>query len=202
MSKMRKTSLSHTFTLSITLFTACVIVFSAWFFYRQERAVLMAELQRHGVALAENLAFNCEYDLLFTDVESLSKLVDGVVQDQDVIYALIINTDGALVVEKDFAHYARVEQTIHERFPQFLELIAPKHPPVQTPNVHFFENPDGTYDIFAPVFFIQNAETRRELLGIVVVGISVERVTGQLRNIQKQVVEVAVFMLVLAIIVA
>ena len=63
-----------------------VISVLSWFFYHQEKSVLLREVQRHGLALAENLAYNAEYSLLFRDVEAVDKLIDGVVLDRDVLF--------------------------------------------------------------------------------------------------------------------
>jgi signal transduction histidine kinase len=262
---MRKTSLSQTFTLSITLFTLCVVGAVAWFSYQQGESVLIGELQRHGVSLAENLAYNSEYGLLFDDVEGSKKLVDGVVQDEDVLYAVILTAEGGIIAEKGLYQYAKLERIVQKRFPEFLKWVE-EHPPtpprrgILTPDpaqegkqpptpfdsaqdrplkgeehpptplkggVHMTriydpESDDDIYDIFAPVFFTptipetsdalekikgmlslgSGTTSERELLGVVVVGISFDRATLLLKQIQRQIVGLAVFIVVLAIIIA
>ena len=84
------------------------------------------------------------------------------------------------------------------------------------------ESDDDIYDIFAPVFFTptisetsdvlekikgmlflgSGTTSERELLGVVVVGISFDRATLLLKQIQRQIVGLAVFIVVLAIIIA
>jgi len=232
---MKRTSLNQTFTLSITLFTLCVIGAVTLFSYYQGKSVLIGELQRHGVSLAENLAYNSEYGLLFDDVEGLKKLVDGVVQDKDVLYAVVMTAEGGIISEKNFYQYARLERIVQKRFPEFLEWLN-ENPPalfdsaqnsavnggMRMTKIYASESDDGIYDIFAPVFFVptvtepsdaQNdaqeilsaealTPAERELLGVVVVGISFDRATLLLRQIQKQIAGLALFIIVLAIIVA
>jgi signal transduction histidine kinase len=218
---MKKTSLNQTFTLSITLFTLCVIGAITWFSYHQEQSVLIVELQRHGISLAENLAHNSEYGLLFTDVDGLTKLADGVVQDKDVLYAVIMTAEGGIVAEKDFYKYSRLEQITQKRFPEFLRLLNTEQDRSGTTRIYAPEDKAGIYDIFVPVFvptvepipepqaggqevWHDDAGTGKkpELLGVVVVGISFDRITHLLRQIQIQILELALFIVILAIIVA
>jgi signal transduction histidine kinase len=218
---MRKTSLNRTFTLSLTLLTLCVIGAVTWFFYHQEQSVLIVELQRHGVSLAENLAYNSEYGLLFTDVDGLNKLADSAVQDKDVLYAVIMTAEGGIVAEKDFYKYARLEQLTQKKFPEFLNLVDIAKDSAGITKIYMPERQDGIYDILAPVFVPTvesstglpegtqqvtpanpGAGKKPELLGVVVIGISFDRVTNLLRRIQKQIVGLALFIVLLAIIVA
>ena len=122
---MKRTSLQHIFTFSITLFTICVIGVVAWFAYQQGKSVLIRELQRHGVSLAENLAYNSEYSVLFSDVEGLTKLVDGVAQDEDVLYVVVMTADGGIIAEKGLYQYSRLERITQKRFSEFLHQTVP-----------------------------------------------------------------------------
>ncbi len=227
---MKRTSLSQTFTLSITLFTLCVVGAVTWFSYYQGKSVLIGELERHGISLAENLAYNSEYGLLFTDVEGLAKLVDGVAQDKDVLYTMVMNAEGVIVAERNFYQYNRLERIVQKRFPEFLELLkeVEGHPPAplkeegRMTKIYPPENNDGIYDIFTPVFFsptvTETSEAQeevkelssiesvtaveQELLGVIVIGLSFDRATQLLSQIQKQILGLALFIVVLAIIVA
>ena len=212
---MRKISLNQIFTLSLALLMLSVISGLSWFFYHQEKSLLLGELQRHGLALAENLSYNAEYSLLFRDVDALEKLVDGMVQDRDVLFALIVDTNNEVVVEKALSPYPKHREKVRERVGEILAF---------TPNVPFTEHHDEeVYYIFIPILvptleedefesFEQAAPdgpdirpmsvSQREISGIAVVGITFERVTESLRDIQQQVLQLALFVLVVAVIVA
>ncbi|MCP4400719.1 MAG: HAMP domain-containing protein [bacterium] len=211
---MKKISLNQIFTLSLALLMLSVISGLSWFFYHQEKSMLLGELQRHGLALAENLAYNAEYSLLFRDVDVLEKLVDGMVQDRDVLFALIVDTDNELMVEKALSSYPKHQENVRERVEEILTF---------SPNVPFTEHHDEeVYYIFIPIlvptledetFGTLNGEhsgpdiramtsPQREISGIAMVGISFERVTESLREIQRQVLQLALFVMVLAVIVA
>lgn len=221
MNLLRRTSLHRTFTLAITLFTLCVIGAVTWFSYQQGKSVLIGEVQRHGMSLTENLAYNSEYDLLFSDVEGLTKLVDGVAQDKDVLYVVIMTADGGIIAEKNLYRYTRLERIVQKRFPEFLTLINTTNALSGMPKIYASDDDEGIYDIFAPVFFepslpdaatvtqsderllaTADASANRELLGVVVVGISFDRATLLLRRIQLQILGLALFIVALAIIVA
>ncbi|MBD3309369.1 HAMP domain-containing protein, partial [candidate division KSB3 bacterium] len=218
-SKLRHISLNQIFTLSLTLFTLCVIGAVTWFFYHQQRSILLRELQRHGLSLAENLAYNSEYGLLFVDVDNLKKLVDGVMQDKDVLFASIVNIDGAVVAQRALQRFPSMQQRIQERVAEILRLLKTEADNTYTPTIYFTEHSGGVYHIFAPVFVpTVEAESedaadpsigmqpitaeKRELLGLTVVGISFERVTALLKEIQRQILGLALFIVILTVVVA
>ena len=223
MNRKKQITLNQIFTISLTLFALCLIGAVTWFFYRQQYTVLSGELQRHGRALAENLAYNSEYGLLFLDLDGLGKLVDGVVQDRDVQFAMIVNTQGVLVAEKALSSLPELQKKIQERVTEILELLKAGNDQPRPPTLYFTEHYEGLYHIFVPVFVptvdvdVANQAmadalpstspspdhpARRELLGLVVVGISLERVTTFLQEIQYQVLGLALFIVVLSIIVS
>lgn len=174
--------------------------------------MLLREVQRHGLALAENLAYNAEYSLLFRDVEVLDKLIDGVVLNRDVLFALIVDTEKEVVAEKALETFPKHQENVQDRVTEIL---------THSPNVPFTEHYENVYHIFIPVFIptieTEGSETsgespesgiqpitaqQREILGMTVVGISFKRVTESLKEIQKQVLQLALVILVLAVIVA
>ena len=204
---MKKISLNQIFTISLALLMLSVISGLSWFFYQQEKSMLLGELQRHGLALAENLAYNAEYSLLFRDIEVLEKLVDGMAQDRDVLFALLVDTENEIVVEKALSPYPAHRKNVQERVEEILTF---------TPNVPFTEHhSDDVYYIFIPILVPTLEDDasespnigptslpQREISGIAVVGISFERVTESLGEMQRQVLQLAVFMTVVAVIVA
>ncbi|PID58862.1 hypothetical protein CSB45_02360 [candidate division KSB3 bacterium] len=211
---MRTISLNLVFTLSLALLMLSVVSVLSWFFYHQEKSLLFSELQRHGLALAENLAYNAEYSVLFRDLDVLEKLLDGIVQDRDVLFALIVDNDNEVVTEKALFSLPTHRKQVLERVGEIL---------TSTPGVPFTEDHDGTlYDIFIPIL-VPTLETEavnepdeegtgsairstsvplREISGIAVVGFTFDGVRESLREIQQQVLQLAVVVMVLAVILA
>ena len=215
----RQNSLNRTFTLALTLLTLCVIGAVTLFSYRQSKSALTGELQNHGLVLTRNLAYNSKYSLLFTDVADLQKLTDGVAQDKDVRYVVILSAEGNILAERDFYKYAKLERLTQQRVPEFLAVVNAAPDPAQTMKLHAPDPADGVSDILAPVFAPTVDSTAnltpppptaldratgnaRDLLGVVVVGISFERINGLLRRAQTQTFGLALFIVALTIIVA
>ncbi len=209
----RRISLNQIFTLSLTLLMFGVIGGMTWFFYHQERLLMFRELQRHGFSLAENLAYNAEYGLLFKDNDILGKLADGVMQDRDVLFAILVDEQGDTLAEKSLHDIPDIRTAVHQRI---REIMA------DTPTVPFTAHYDQMYQIFIPVF-VPTVEKNtdgesddsppeepirtvgaqpRETLGMAVVGISFDRVNDELQDIQKQVVRLAFLVLGVAIVVS
>ncbi len=220
---MKKTSLNQTFTLSLTIFTLCVIGVVTWFFYNRERTVLLRELKRHGLALTENLAYNSEYNLLFFDIDSLKKLVNGVVQNKDVQFAVVVDINGGTVAEKALKEFPTLQKKVLERVFEILTLLKTEEGKTHTQAIFFSEDYDGGYHIFAPIFVptietetenqeeappMESSDIRpvtseeRELLGVAVVGISFERVENLFLDLRKQMLGPVLFIIALAVIIA
>jgi len=174
--------------------------------------MLFHEIQRHGLSIAENLAYNAEYSVLFLDVEVLEKLVEGVMQDRDVLFAMIVDTKGEVIVEKALAAFPERRQNVHSRVSEILAY---------TPNIPFTEHHGNVYYLFIPVFIptvqadsaeysdkasgpdiLPMTDQPREASGMAVVGISFDRMTESLREIQQQGVQLSLGILVFAILVA
>ncbi len=174
--------------------------------------MLFREVQRHGLALAENLAYNAEYNVLFLDVDVLEKLVEGVVQDRDVLFAMIIDTQGEVIVEKALHSFPERRKNVLNRISEIL---------ADTPGIPFTEHHDDMYHIFLPIFVptvqtsseeqsdkprgpdvLPMAEQPHEVSGMVVVGISFNRMTKSLQAIQKQGGRLSLGILILAVIVS
>ena len=209
----RRISLNQIFTLSLALLMLGVIGGMTWFFYHQERLLMFRELQRHGFSLAENLAYNAEYGMLFKDNDLLEKLADGAIQDRDVLFAILIDAQGETLVEKSLQHIPDIRAAVYERVQEIMK---------NTPSVPFTAHSEQMYQIFIPVFVptveknaddeslpslsdepIRTVETQpRETLGMAVVGISFNRVNDELKDIQKQVMRLAFVVLGVAIIVS
>ncbi|GAK54650.1 putative signal transduction histidine kinase [Candidatus Moduliflexus flocculans] len=209
----QRISLNQIFTLLLILLMLGVISGMTWFFYHQERMLMFRELQRHGFSLAENLAYNAEYGLLFKDNDLLEKLADGAMQDRDVLFAILVDEQGDMLVEKSLQSIPELRKAVIQRIHEIMK---------DTPSVPFTAHSDQMYQIFIPVFVptvekdaggtpnaaqaddpIQPQETQpRETLGMAVVGISFDRVNDELKDIQKQVIQLAFLVLGVAIVVS
>ena len=69
-----------------------------------ERTNIRKELEKRGVSLAENLAFNSEYNVLINDRNGLTNLIDGVLRDEDVDYVIIEDVNGKVITSRGSKH--------------------------------------------------------------------------------------------------
>jgi signal transduction histidine kinase len=89
-----KISLAVKFTLSISVLIILTSVALGWFFSRNAVGLIEAALMERGRSLARNLAYNSEYGVLIANRNILQQLVEGVIKEEDVLYAVVQNQEG------------------------------------------------------------------------------------------------------------
>src|SRR5215471_8684668 len=71
----------------------------SWYFLNQTRAIFTEELQRHALSLAINLARNSKNGILAEDPAILHQLVEGVLQEESVLFVLIADAHGKVLAQ-------------------------------------------------------------------------------------------------------
>ena len=82
------------FTLSISVLIVLTSLTLGWSFSRNAVALIKAALMERGRSLARNLSYNSEYGVLIANRNILQQLVDGVIKEEDVLYAVVQNENG------------------------------------------------------------------------------------------------------------
>jgi signal transduction histidine kinase len=82
------------FILSISVLIVFTSLALGWSFSRNAVALIKAALMERGRSLARNLAYNSEYGVLIANQNILQQLVDGVIKEEDVLYAIVQNENG------------------------------------------------------------------------------------------------------------
>jgi signal transduction histidine kinase len=82
------------FTVSISVLVVLTSLTLGWFFSRNAVELIRAALMERGRSLARNLAYNSEYGVLISNQNILQQLVDGVIKEEDVLYAIVQNEEG------------------------------------------------------------------------------------------------------------
>jgi len=80
-----------TFLVSVLVMTAVIVVVD-----HRQRVAIVEELQRRGDALARNLAAISYPPLLLYNFNALEQNVDQVATEADVVYAVVLDADGAV----------------------------------------------------------------------------------------------------------
>jgi signal transduction histidine kinase len=89
-----KAGLPWKFTVSISALIVLTSVTLGWFFGRHGVELIKSGLMDRGRSLARNLAYNSEYGVLIGNENVLRQLVEGVIREEDVLYAVIQNEAG------------------------------------------------------------------------------------------------------------
>ncbi len=82
--------------LVITILTLIILnsVVLSFFFIMHEKDTIGTEQRRRADALAHNLAYTSEYGLLTRNNELLSELINGIMKEEDIIWAQITDEEG------------------------------------------------------------------------------------------------------------
>jgi signal transduction histidine kinase len=82
------------FILSISVLIVLTSLALGWSFSRNAVVLIKAALMERGRSLVRNLAYNSEYGVLIANQNILQQLVDGVIKEEDVLYAVVQNDNG------------------------------------------------------------------------------------------------------------
>jgi signal transduction histidine kinase len=80
--------------LVLTLVVVAVTVVTGYHSLRGARTLLKDQLSERGLVLARNLAVNSGYGVFTEDVLTLNRLLDNVMTEPDVLFAVITDKDG------------------------------------------------------------------------------------------------------------
>jgi signal transduction histidine kinase/HAMP domain-containing protein len=69
----------------------------SWYFLQHTQGLLMAELQKKALSIANNLAYDSKYRMGTDDETLLQELVQGALQEDSVLIAVIADTKGAIL---------------------------------------------------------------------------------------------------------
>jgi len=84
----------------VSLIIVAVCSGLGWYFINQRAEIMNSSLVNTGTILAKNLAYNSRYLLFIEDLEGLGKLVDGVMEVEEVVYVVITGPEGKQLAAK------------------------------------------------------------------------------------------------------
>ena len=98
----RRMSLSAKFsmlTISLILTTSVGVCL---FMVQTELKTYYEELLNHGITIAETASQNCELGIYTEDRSALDQVVQGLSKNQDIVYASVLNSNGAVLASSVF----------------------------------------------------------------------------------------------------
>ncbi|MBD0305465.1 MAG: HAMP domain-containing protein [Nitrospiraceae bacterium] len=96
----RFVSLRTKFVVFISLIIVAVCSGLSWYFIEQQGQSLMRGLTDTGVLLVKNLAHNSRYATIIEDETGLEKFIDGVMENDEVVYAVITRRDESRLIAR------------------------------------------------------------------------------------------------------
>jgi signal transduction histidine kinase/CheY-like chemotaxis protein len=142
------------FMLSMSILIALTSVTLGWFITQHEIELIRVALMDRGKSLVRNLAYNLGYELQFAAEQRLNELLEGVIKQEDVLYAVIRDVAG------DIRAQAQAEQ-VSEIPPMSVprsEFHAPKWPESATRVYVVKWGREQIYEIVQPI----TTQVRRE----------------------------------------
>src|SRR5439155_22999061 len=98
--RCRFISLRTKLTGFVSLIIIAVCSGLGWYFIQQRAEMMHSSLINTGTILAQNLAYNSRHLLFIEDLEGLGKLVDGVMEVDEVVYVVITGPEGKQLAAK------------------------------------------------------------------------------------------------------
>jgi nitrogen fixation/metabolism regulation signal transduction histidine kinase len=164
-----KVGLPWKFTISLSALIVLTSITLGWFFGRSGVALIKGGLMERGRSLAKNLAYNSEYGTLIVNETVLSQLVEGVIREEDVLYAVIQNEAGELLATAHSGQLKKLPPRTAEKRP--LDGIVWTDPLTRAYEIKWGE--DVIYEIAYPIRTRQVKRVREEI------GLTVDETIGR-----------------------
>src|SRR2546428_4633194 len=98
--RRRFISLRTKLTGFVSLIIIAVCSGLGWYFIQQRAEMMTSSLVNTGGILAKTLAYNSRHLVFIEDLEGLGKLIDGVMEVEEVVYVVITGPEGKQLVAK------------------------------------------------------------------------------------------------------
>src|SRR5712692_3032141 len=98
--RRRCISLRTKLTGFVSLIIVAVCSGLGWYFINQRAEMMHSSLINTGTILAKNLAYNSRHLLFIEDLEGLGKLIDGVMEVEEVVYVVVTGPEGRQLAAK------------------------------------------------------------------------------------------------------
>ena len=167
-----------------------------WLSFSRTKDSLEEDLVRRGLSLTKNLAHNSTFGVSIEDTGNLMGFVEGVVDEQDIAYVIVMSRDGEVLAH---SNESEIEKTFSDELTKNA-LLASEASAVKT----FSAGGEALYDLTAPVFsnssgddlFGEGLGSSEGRIGAVRVGISLKSLEARLSDL----INVSIFVTILVVI--
>ncbi|MBN1823399.1 MAG: HAMP domain-containing protein [Endomicrobiales bacterium] len=206
--------------LSVSILIILTSLSLTWFFIKNQIVQVRAALEDRCSMMARNLAYNSEFGVLTTNKNFLKKLNEIVTKEQDILYSLVYDKNGRIMALAEITQarnlYREIEPYLSYKFPQIRN--APSSSPAQKMNdilkfSYISKSGESIHDVISPITIrrivkeddvafmgaLDQSEGTEEIIGFARVGISLERMNRQIKDITKGVILLTVLVVVVGI---
>ncbi|MFQ5900667.1 MAG: ATP-binding protein [Thermodesulfobacteriota bacterium] len=130
--------------ITFVILVVVTMILGGWYSLERSKRILREELEKRGQSVTEHLAYNARYGVAIEDAVMLQELIEGIINDDDLIYVLISDKRGNVLAKKDKRGAAIT-------YPYYLKDIALS---ATTPTITSYPSDMediSLYDIAAPV---------------------------------------------------
>jgi signal transduction histidine kinase len=185
------------FVLMISFLIVVTSAILSVFLIERQGLLIQRELEKRGESMVRNLAHNAEYGVLVENASLLLNLMQGVYQEEEVVYIAIRDREGNLLADWDQStEYHQVHAKRWERVTPGLEETASKEYfaskgkefcsfscPIRTTRVERSREevgllPEGKKDLF----------TRKKRIGLAQIGMSLQNMRAEIVEMRRIVV--------------
>lgn len=131
----------------ITLTILVLGIILSWYFLNQAEEILTGELQKRALSFTKNLAHSSKYGILTEDNEILSEVVEGILQEDSVLFVRISNAQGKILIDKFKHGKSKVSLPLILQHIDSLDIV--KNPKASI-DFHIIDDV-GFYHTFTPV---------------------------------------------------
>ncbi len=187
--------------VNISLLIIIISIVLGWWFRRTTVQSLTEEHHKYGLALATNLAYNSSYGVAIEDLDALQKLIEGVINESDIVYVTIFNRDGKILqhITNETEDNAISDEVLQEA----LSTTAPIVHHQKGENVCNISAPIET-NIFGDALMLTpsmpetNANDSRKI-GTVLLGVSMRGIYAEINRIQNRTIVFILALIVMGI---
>jgi|UniRef100_A0A7V6A0N4 signal transduction histidine kinase len=176
-------------TLLIEGLVILVVVITGVITTLREKGTLEDELQKRGLALANDLAKFAERPLLSHDWATLRRFVNHTMKQDYVRYVSIVDTTDKVVMHSDLSQIGKSFQNVAHPGTGNFSVSDYSH-------AHLIKNPDVYYNICAPI------EVAGARLGTVFLGYSYSAVAKEIATAQRQIILIGLVTIIIGGVVA
>ena len=205
--------------LVISLLITVISVILSFFFTINQKNYMEEQLRERSNALANNLAYNSQYGVLIDNKPGLQQLINGVMNEKDIMCAFIVDRNGIVLGHNDTTRIGEIidlkslnqlyctasgssEKIVKQEEEGLIKIISPIEMKLEksSENEEILFNRDFNADNIRDDNSNGGNSIQKKLLGVVFLGVSTENLDNAISAIQRKAFVITFFIILIGII--